>query len=257
MSEKINLELRSKLQANAHELYVMSTEEFKEIASKITLDKAKLVAGYVAPANDVRTVAQIVIELGLQGKVVEKIVNGKHYVILKGYPGLRKTLRGTRYLANNPKIMTLAIGKVGVGKSIISGMKLTVLLTVPLTVLKYILDDNSTLASLLGTVASDLMKLSISSVVGAAAAAVVGTITTIAAGPLAAAVVFGVATAIFLEKIDADYGLTDALVKLIDETYDSFYDNTIGAFVRSFLELERLMDWQVRNGVSLGKGIFY
>jgi hypothetical protein len=53
-------------------------------------------------------------ELGIiDGKVVINKVNGKNYALIKGFAGQRKLLRGTRFLASNPKIVDLAIGQLG------------------------------------------------------------------------------------------------------------------------------------------------
>lgn len=258
-ANKITLE--KELKKNQHDLFILTQEEFaevkKSIASTLTLSNAKTVAGHVSPALDTKTAIGQVREFGLTGRVVEKVVNGRRYVILKGYPGLRQTLRGTRYLAKNPKIVSMAIGRVGIAQSILQGTKLTVFLTVPINVLTYLIDEQATLCSLVGTVASDLVKVGISSVLGGAAALAVGTLTTVAAGPLVAAIFVGIATAILLEKIDAELGLTDALIKFIDDTYASIYDQTIGVLSRKVAEMERILVWQARNNIPVGRGIFY
>ncbi|PID44455.1 MAG: hypothetical protein CSB48_01875 [Proteobacteria bacterium] len=261
MDEANKKKLQNELNANSHELFIMTAEEFAQFKSRIasvaTLDNAKTIAGYVAPAMDAATVVGQVREFGAGGRIVEKTIGGRRYVILKGYPGLRKALKGTRYLANNPKIVSMAIGKVGVAKSILHGAKITVFLTVPINVLKYLIDEQSTLGSLIGTIASDLVKVGISSALAAGAAAAVGVLTKVAAGPLVAALFVGVATAILLEKIDAEFGLTTALINFIDETYQSLYDKTIGELARQLVRLENILNWQARNGVPVGKGIFY
>lgn len=88
-------------------------------------------------------------------------------------------------------------------------------------------------------------------------AAAVGTISTLAAGPLVAAIFVGIATAVLLEKVDEHFGLTEALIKFIDKTYASIYDKTFGALARNIYELERILIWQARNRIPVGKGIFY
>ena len=176
---------------------------------------------------------------------------------MKGYPGLRKALKGTKYLSNNPKVLSLAIGRLGVANTIVNGAKLTIFLTVPLNLLKYLIDEQSNLASLLGNIASDLVKVGLSSVIGGLAAVGVAAITTIAAGPLIAAIFFGVATSLILDKVDAEFGLTEALIKTIEETYESAFDNTFGALGRAVNKIENIMRWQAVNGVPVGKGIFY
>ena len=65
----------------------------------------------MALTSDIRAVTGIVREFGAFGKVVERNVHGRRDVILKGAPGLRHQLKGTRYLANDPKIVSMAIGQ--------------------------------------------------------------------------------------------------------------------------------------------------
>ncbi|ABC31135.1 conserved hypothetical protein [Hahella chejuensis KCTC 2396] len=246
-----------KAKSNTHELYVMTVGEFREIAEKInsgvTIDNVKTAAGFVAPTNDLITVKKVFSELGAKGRAVEKVINGERYIIIKGYAGFREVIKGTKYLSSNPTIISMAIGRLGVEKSIVQGAKLTVVLTVPISVIKYLVDEQRTLSRLIGTIASDLVKLGISSVFASAAAVTIGTLTTIAAGPLLAAVVVGVAVSIFLEHIDDEFGLTDALVKLIDDSYD----NTVGVLDRILSKFESIFVWQAKNGVPLGKDVFY
>ncbi len=255
MDDLNQMKLKQQLKDNNQELHVMTHEEFADLQKR--LDYAKTAAGYVAPTLDIKTAINQSQALGKNGRVAEKIINGRRYVILKGYPGLRNTLKGTKYLANHPKIVSLAIGKLGVSNSIISGAKLTIFLTVPINVVKYLIDEQATLATLIGTVSSDLVKVGVSAVMGSIAAAAVGTITTIAAGPLVAAIFVGVATSLLLDKIDSEFGLTDALIKLIDDTYQTTYDKTFGAVGRAIVKLENILRWQAVNGVPVGKGIFY
>ena len=49
-------------------------------------------------------------------KYLIKTYNGKPNVIFKGYSGLRTHLTGTKYLANNPKVVSFGIGKLGVSQ---------------------------------------------------------------------------------------------------------------------------------------------
>ena len=217
----------------------------------------KTAAGYTSSVIDAMTALGQVREFGVGGRVVEKSIGGKRYVILKGFPGLRKRLKGTRYLASNAKVVSMAIGKIGVNKSIVSGARLTIFLTVPLNVLKYLIDEQSTLSTLIGSVASDIVKAGVSSALAMTAAAAVGTLTTLAAGPLVAAIFVGVVTAVILEKIDEHFGLTDALINFTDKKYASLYDKTFGALARAIYELERILIWQARNNIPVGKGIFY
>ena len=261
MESATKIKLQKEIDRNSQELLIMTSEEFAEVkrkvASALSLDNAKTVGSYVAPVMDSHTVYGQIREFGLGGKVVEKTVDGRRYVILKGYPGLRKVLKGTRYIANNPKIISFAVGKLGVNNSIRQGAKLSVLLTAPINVLKFLLNEQFTLSALIGTIATDLVKLGVSSMLAAAAAATAGAITTVAAGPLVAAIFVGVLTAILLEKVGKEFGLNDALIATIDQTCNTLYDRTVGTLARKMVEVEGVLNWQARNKLPVGKGIFY
>lgn len=216
-------------------------------------DKIKFLAGLVAPAIDTKTLTRMVNELGIDGKVVIKKVNGKSYALIKGFAGQRKLLRATRYLASNPKIVDLAIGQLGRNRAIVSGARLTFALYIPLNILKTILDDEPTLIKFIGTTATDLVKIGLSSLVAAAAAKGVAAITTVAAGPFAIAIVVGVLAAIALDELDRKYKITDSLIAKMEQITDEM----ITGFARKWWELENILRWQALNGQPVGQGIFY
>jgi len=218
-----------------------------------TQDKIKFLAGLVSPGMDTRTLTQMVKELGIDGRVVIKKVNGKSYALIKGFAGKRKLLKGTRYLASNPKIVDMAIGQLGRTRAIVSGARLTFALYIPLNILSLVLDDEPTLLKFIGTTATDLVKIGISSLVAAAAASGIAAITTIAAGPFAIAIVVGLITSITLDELDRKYKITDSLIAKMEQITDEM----ISGFARKWWELENILKWQALNGQPVGQGIFY
>ena len=106
----------TKMNNERKELHILSLEQFSEFATTLSnhtnMDNAKFAAGLGLQLADIRIANQLIEELGLTGKAVIKEIQGKSYVVLKGYPGLREKLTGTRYLASNPKVVDLAIGVV-------------------------------------------------------------------------------------------------------------------------------------------------
>jgi fructose-1,6-bisphosphatase/inositol monophosphatase family enzyme len=147
----------------------------------------------------------------------------------------------------------MAIGTVGLNKTIKSGARVTIFLIVPLNILNYILDDKQTMFRLLGTTATDLIKVGAGAAVASLIATSVATITTIAAGPLVVAIAVGIATGFTLDLLDQKFGITEALVKALAEVHDS----TIGEFGRQINKVEKRLKWQIMNGKPVGKGIFY
>lgn len=56
-----------------------------------------------------------------------------------------------------------------------------------------------------------------------------------------------------LDMLDKKFGVTQALVKALDEAYDS----TIGELGRQMYQVERRLKWQIMNGLPVGEGVFY
>ena len=192
-------------------------------------------------------------DLGVTGRVLEKVVRGKSYVIFKGHPGLRNIFTAPRYLASHAKVVDMAIGKAGMRTSIRSGARLTVFLTVPLIILEHVLKDQFILSNLVADLAVSMVKVGVATIVAAVAATAIGTVTTVAAAPLALAIFVGLLVGWSLEKLDQKFAIT----KKLGEVLRDIEDSTIGKFERGIWELERKLRWQILNGVNPGKGIFY
>jgi len=253
--------IKSLIKQNTQVMDIFSAEDLikaweqttgKDIA-QAAYSTARIGANYAAAVLDANTALKLIKDLGIDGKVVLKSVNGTQYVIFKGYAGTRSIFTATRYLANNPKVVDMAIGKIGANRAIMSGARLTIFLVVPLNVLNYILSDQQTMSQMIGTTATDLVKVGAASAIASIAATAAATLTTLAAGPIVVAIVVGVATALALDALDKQFGVTDALIKALDDAYD----NTVGEFGRQLNQVERRLKWQIMNGRPVGQGIFY
>lgn len=95
--------------------------------------------------------------------------------------------------------------------------------------------DDPRLSRLLGNVASDVIKFFAAAGIGVLAGAAVGAITTLAAGPVIAAVLVGIATSIFLDRLDRQFGLTEQLVGALE----AVADRAQSPFRRLALEIAR------------------
>jgi len=254
-------EVKSKVANNKQTLDIFPTEELikaweLKTGKELTLEAgetARILSNYASAMLDTKTALRLIKDLGLKGNVVFKSVKGKQYIIFKGYAGTRSIFTASRYLAKNPKVIDMAIGRVGVNKSIVSGARLTIFLVVPLNILNYILDDQKTMFRLVGTTATDLIKVGASAALASLLATSVATITTVAAGPLVVAIAIGIATGFTLDYVDHKLGVTDALVKALKEAHN----NTIGEFGRQMNKAEKQLKWQLMNGRPVGKGLFY
>lgn len=147
----------------------------------------------------------------------------------------------------------MAIGHIGVNRSILSGARLTIFLIVPMNVLDHFLSNHQTMSHLVGKTATDLIKVGAASAIASLAASTAAALTTIAAGPIIVAIVVGVGSASALDALDTKFGVTDALVKAIKDTYDG----TVGELSRQMNQVDRHLKWQIRNGMPVGEGIFY
>lgn len=110
------------------------------------------VAPHISPILDSYTLSLVCKDLGLHGKAIPKVIKGRQYIILTGYAGFRNYLPGTIYTAKNRKIIQMAIGELGLKNMVKNGARLTIYLTVPLTILECILRDQATLSQIIGHV---------------------------------------------------------------------------------------------------------
>ncbi|PKF81326.1 hypothetical protein CW749_01415 [Vibrio sp. vnigr-6D03] len=239
---------------NNHETaYVLSVEQLITIAKENKIPIAQQIGGNASVALDLHTLTKIVRDLGVRGKVVQKTVSGKTYVIFKGWPRNRRIFKGTRYLANNMKVMDMAIGKAAIKQSVRSGARLTLFFTVPLRIIEHLFKDRFLLSELFADLAYDLLTIGIAAIFSAAAAVAIGTVTTVAAAPLAIAILVGLATTWAMDKLNGKFGLTKRLAQILRE----FEDSTLGEFRRGLWEIEKRLRWQIMNGKPVGKGVFY
>jgi len=83
-------------------------------------------------------------------------------VIINAYPSLRAHLTGTKYLANNPKVVSIGVGKLSANSAIKGGFVVSLIISVTFNALDQLLNDNATWHTFVAGVAVDM------AVVGAA-----------------------------------------------------------------------------------------
>lgn len=214
--------LKKELKDNEQTLQVFSLEQLKSILEEKNIDYTdwlKTAAGYAAPANDIKLARILLKEFGFSGQAYQRVYKGSVYIILKGNPGSRQIFTGTRYLATNPKIVQMAVGPKGVLKSVKGGFLLTLVLSVGIEVVDYIMSDQRALSHLLGTIASDVIKIGASAIASALAAAIVtgsAAVATSVTLPFIAAIAVGVLTGLALNHLDQKIGATDKLIKMFE-----------------------------------------
>ncbi len=151
------------------------------------------------------------------GRVYVKAYRGKTHIVLKGSPGLRKILTGTKYGVNNPKITSMGLGTKGAMNSIKEGGMITVVLVTAFDIFDYFMNYREMLTELFGKIAGDLTKVAVAAGISAASVALLsGTIiTSFALGPLLVAVAVGVGAGLALNWIDDYYQLTEKLKAML------------------------------------------
>lgn len=164
----------------AHELWVFDADELVEDLVKLnerakdTL-RADLIGLMLFLKSARQSVRQIKL-LGIMGRAYHKVgANGRRYIIFKGAPGMRPDLRGTRYLATNPKVACFVIGGREIVKDAAKATKIAVILLVAFDVMRELHADHFSLASLGVRVLSDVLQAAGAAAIGAAAGVLIVT----------------------------------------------------------------------------------
>lgn len=191
---------------------------------------AKSYGAYIPALADTKVLAALAYDLHKGGNVFTtyqvKTYSGRAYVMFKGYAGLRSQLTGTRYLANNPKVVSLGIGKLGAAKAIKGGLVFSVVFSVAFHAIEQLLNDRATWHDFVAGVSVDVVSAvagsaiawsTVSTVVGAAAMATIG--------PIALVVVVGIGVTYALSTISDHYGLSKKLSQLLKEAESRMIQN--------------------------------
>ena len=175
------------------------------------------IAPYVSPILDTGTLALVCKDLGINGKAIPKIINGRQYIAFSGYPGLRSRFPGTIYSAKNQRIIKMAIGTLGIRRMVKIGGIITFCITVPLTILECFLSDPTTLSELTGNIASEIIKIGVSAVMGYIAGIIFGGFIAYAFAPIGVAIGIGVITTFSLEYLDDKFQMTKKLIAVLED----------------------------------------
>lgn len=238
-STKSNQQIRSQLKSNRHEVFVLSIEAFNEIIkeSKSHIkpsnrdawqkhkEKLQTTANVLPHVQGAASVSKLLGDLGAVGvRVYYKNYGGNTHIILKGNPRLRKVLTGTKYGVNNSKVVTMGLGKGGALNAAKTGGIFSVVLMSSYRVADYFLNDKVTLNQLIGTLATDVTKIALSTGL-AIAIATTEAVAVFAAGPLIAVVAIGFVASVGLDYLDKKYKITDRLIGALDRAESNLERN--------------------------------
>ncbi|MCA9704790.1 MAG: hypothetical protein KDK70_02935 [Myxococcales bacterium] len=182
-------------------------------------------AAYYSTGSDVVLAGKLAKDFGtMAGRVYFRNYGGKLHIVLKGRPGLREILTGTKYGVNNAKVVSLGLGPVGVRATLQKGGVISIVLLTAYNIIDFVLRDDATLMDLLGQIGSDVIKVGIATGVSIAAATAVGTaglIASFALGPLVVAILVGVGTAMVLDAVDNRYQLTQRMKDYLNKAAEA------------------------------------
>lgn len=224
--------VRGMLRCNRHDFLLLTLEECRRIIdgwdfvkktwkNATTNPVGNTVKTYATNINDAASASTMVYKLGSIGITATVFVNhkGTRLIKISGYAAIRKTLNAPVFAEMNPKIIEAGIGKFGLQKSIVEGTILGFVYVSVIDTIDFILNDETSLSQFIGTLATDLAKVGISS----AALYGVGlyTMTSFVVLNLAIVVIAGVGIAVVLNYLDKKYHVTDSLVDFISPYIES------------------------------------
>lgn len=167
-------------------------------------------------------------------RVVQR--EGRHFIILSGYAGLRRHLNAPVYGISNPKVIRMGVGVAAANAALKSGAVLTLILSPAIRSLEWLfVDQKKSLESVLAHVTTDIVK----GFCAAGAAYFIGgalpAATSMAGFAIAAVIPVGIGIAVAiaagfaLNSLDERYGITeklaDALVRCRKDWVDAWDQN--------------------------------
>lgn len=178
---------------------------------------------YGLNVKDVITTGVLINKLGGFDIKATVFVNEKGTELIKiyGYAGVRKVLNAPVFALKNPKVISLGIGKYGINSVIKEGGLLTIYVAAGYRTIDFILNDETSLATFTGSLATDVVKVGIISGVSWAASSLF-TMVPFIVGPLVVVVVTSIAVSVVLNYLDKRYGITDKIIDYIESAQQEF-----------------------------------
>ena len=176
----------------------------------------QVIVNYTANGKDIVTTSMIISKLGSFGIKATIYTNhlGTELIKFTGYAGIRKILNAPVFGTKNPKVVDVGIGKYGLKNSIISGARFTFYFAAAFRTVDFILNDETTLATFIGSLATDVVKIGIASLITLGLGTVL--VTPFVVANLAVVVVVGLVASIGLNYLDNKFGITNQVVEYIE-----------------------------------------
>ena len=223
--------VRALLKSNNHDVMFLTLTEIFEVLKSWGWKDIKetwvettqstggqVLVSYGVNGKDIVTTSMIIAKLGDLSIKATTYLNhkGTELIKLTGYAGIRKILNAPVFGAMNPKIVDVGIGKYGLKNSIIQGARVTFYVAAAYRTIDFILNDETSLAEFIGSLATDVIKIGIASAVTWGVGALIAASTSFVIAPLAIVVVVGLGASIALNILDEKYEVTDHVVKYLE-----------------------------------------
>lgn len=170
---------------------------------------------------------------------------GKNFIVLSGYAGLRRYLTAPVYGVGNPKVIKMGIGQAAAKGALKSGAVLTLILSPAVRTLEWLFTDElKTMEAMLAHVATDIAKGFITAGAAYFTAGVVPAsftsfgLSMVAVVPVATGIAVVLLVGAALSWLDSSLGLTDKLADALMQHKESW--------VKAMEENKRSID-QVRR----------
>ncbi|HDF2342642.1 TPA: hypothetical protein PC598_002225 [Morganella morganii] len=177
------------------------------------------VSNFAGNVYESARLSRIIHEFGGLGVKATEYVgkNGNVYIRLSGHPGVRAFLNGTKYLADNAKILYMGIGTLGQNSVSAGATRFSIVYSLAYRVVELIFKDEYTLTDFFVNVTMDMAKLIIGMKVGAAVVTGLITGTVIASGTVivvsAAIFAAGAFVSYLLYKLDDHFGVSESIIR--------------------------------------------
>lgn len=208
-----------------HEIVVLDDPSLEELLIRICRKNGESTqcAGrarkWIKLARKANLLKQVLADFGISGRVENRMFGGKRYVILRGYPGLRKYLRGTKYLSTNPRVVQFHTGRGSLGGRLRIHTIFTVVLvagTVTADALLGVIPPED-VTFVLGT---ELTKSGIS-ILAAELTGLLLAGTGVAVLPVAGAMIVGIGVGLLLDYLDNRYGISEQVIAAMHDAWET------------------------------------
>lgn len=184
------------------------------------------------------------------GKFKVKVYNGSPAILISSYPRLHEHLTGTRYLASNPKLITIGVGKLEAAKAMKGGFVVSLIISVTFHATDQLLNDQKTWHDMVAGIAVDMAVVGAAIATSAAIIALGGTLVAgIAVFPLIIVVAVGILFSWFFSD-------TSSYVNFLSERLRISEENIRAGKIRVTNQIQKIENDYKDNPVDFLKKVF-